>query len=359
MIQIIRKTMVRLDNETIPESVIQKLNSNKKFKNFSENIYIFEFDDVEFSHALELLGKNPNRFGSDLQDYLNGALFRLGKIPTNPYVTIDFGTQDFKRRASEDFGVGFSSLFMVELFNLGWESISQIPRNKNISKFADFMAISGNDTHIFESKGTTQAHKISEVMNKAIEQAKSHGNSMASKFAFVSYFPNNKKNFPPFMFISDPPLTEDSFMNKEYTLMLHYKNVLEYSQFKDTMQKFINLLKQKIRIDLLEKDVYILKLEREKNKFERLKGDLNGTFEKDFEKLDKMKYNDLEFVGKYIKQERGELSIKLFMGIETKILRKIMGLQTDIKFLENGFFENGERKTSIFSDGTIFDVLVK
>jgi len=128
--------MVRLDTETIPESVIQNINNNKKFKSLSENIYIFEYDDVVFTHALMLLGRNSNRFGYDLQDYLNNVIFRLGKTPNNPHITIDFGSSDFKRRASEDFGVGLSSLFMVELFNLRWENISHIPRNKNISKFA-------------------------------------------------------------------------------------------------------------------------------------------------------------------------------------------------------------------------------
>ena len=323
-----RKTMVRLDNDTIDSQVIQNvLTTNQKLSAIDRHIFMFEFDDTVFTHTLMLLGRNSNRFGYDLQYYLNSIGLISKNLPSE-YLTLDIGSSDFKRKASEDFGVGFSSLFMVESFGISWQNISQIPQNTQFSKFTpDFVAMSGEDKYIYESKGTTQANKLSEKIDKALNQSKSYTESTTkNNFAFVSYFPNNRKVFPTFMFIADPPARNFWHMDDWHVLMLHYKNVLEYSHFRETLRIFIELLKQKIKIERLEEEIFSLRYNREVRTFENLKNQLLETFERELENLNDLDFQNLKFVGKVIPVESDGLRVRLFLGVESKVIENVLNL---------------------------------
>ena len=249
-----RKMMVRLDKNTIPSALLNEIeNQNPNLNNLVNDIYEFEFNENEFLHASLILSNNQTNFGYNIGYYLQSAYYILQGLtpPPDQYIILDIGSTDFKKRAAEDFGVGISSLFMHKSFGINWQNISQIPANQKFSKFRpDFVAIEGDRKFIFEAKGTTQAHKISEFMGKAVQQAKSYTGSAVSKLAFVSYFPNSRKIFPSFTFISDPTIQEDFHeLDRWFITMAHYVKVLKICGFTGSYQPFINVIVNKFRLE--------------------------------------------------------------------------------------------------------------
>lgn len=135
----LRNTILQFDIYSIKKSDLNSFINNCNLKKIDSRRYWFEFNDTEFYHATLLLGKNPNRFGYDLQHYLNGIRYSIRKLSPTKHLVIDIGTPDFKRRASEDFGVGLASLIMVKSFNIKWDQISQIIKTRRSTK-PDFIA---------------------------------------------------------------------------------------------------------------------------------------------------------------------------------------------------------------------------
>jgi hypothetical protein len=370
-----------MDRKTIPIATFREiLNKNKELhcldeetnlrmeNDVEEEIFIFRFDDMRFFHALSLLGKNPSRLGFDIGYYLNGVEYLLGKLPYYPYISVDFGPSDLRRRASEDFGVGLSSLFMVDSFAVEWQNISQIPKNKKLNNFTpDFVAFSGNTKYIFESKGTTQPQKVSELMNKAIEQKKCSGEETEASFGFVSYFPNSKKIFPSFMFIADPPFTgKFRFLGTWGTIMLHYKNVLEFSHFERTLPAFLGVIRQKILAESYKEEKMRpnannkeLKYKKELEKLRTMTAEMRKLFEGESKQLTRQIFEEKEFIGYQKKIKMEEQSLSLFLGVESSIIETIINLNAKAKFLKNTLLEEKRRRVSVFSDGTIFQAVIE
>jgi len=271
---------------------------------------------------------------------------------------LDMGPTDFKKRASEDFGVGIASLFMHRSFGINWQNISQIPANKKFSKFRpDFIAIENDRKFIFEAKGTTQAHKISEFMGKAVQQAKSYRGSAVSKLAFVSYFPNSRKIFPSFIFLSDPPIQEDFHeLDKWFITMTHYVKVLKICGFTKSYQPFIDVIIHKFRLEKEEEWAYRYSINLEK--YKRI---LSESFSEDYQILEKVQFMDRDFIGKYVakKVKVGTHEISVFFGVDEKIIKSIISLKVDIPVIENEVIDEGKMKVSVFSDGTIMEVMIE
>ena len=77
------------------------------------------------------------------------------------------------------------------------------------------------------------------------------------------------------------------------------------------------------------------------------------SFKKESEKLESFQLRDMIFVGKSTKISFEKGAIRIFQGIEQKLLNKIVNLEQNIQFLKNEYdFERVQ--ASIFSDGTIF-----
>lgn len=361
--KMLRKAMICMDNETISPKIQQNIqdaldNNRDIFDNdwrlweLDQKVYIFEFDETEFVHAFKLLGKNHTKSAYNIRYYLNNVRFWLSEMPYDPYLVIDSGDREVKKNASEDLGVGLSSLLMVKSFGVEWPTISPIPQNRKLSRFTpDYVAFSGDEKYVFECKGTTQPHRISKIMGKALEQAKSYRGSAITKLAFVSYFPNNTKIFPTFVFVADPPLTNDlPIVDRWHALMFHYKKVLEFSNFEDTLSVFMDLLKEEVRMKISN--------EKESKKFEQLKIDLVEIFEKEIENLDKNEFYEKEFRGRLLDTQISNKPVRIFSGVAKNIIKRIMNLETDFEFLENNLIDGETRKVSIFSDGTILDIQI-
>jgi hypothetical protein len=358
-----RKSIVKFDEDTISNDLIDMILSNNKYLSRTDDqLFSFEFDESTFLQAFLLLESNSDRFGDDLQDYLNSVVYRLRKIPYNEYIVIDIGDTGFKKRASECFGVGLSSLFMVESFKIQWQNICQIPQDRQLSRFTpDFLAYDSINTYIYESKGTTDPSSISQKMKKALEQSKSYRFLGANNyFGFVGYFPNNRNNIPTSLFIADPPIDNAIHFDDWHVKMFHYKNVLEYSNLKQTLPIFINLLKEKIRLELKQNQRNNGSLSDEDfREFEKLQKKLTTTFGNEYKILDKLEYQNKEFIGKNFEFKYDLNVLKMFLGINSDIIKDIINLQSESNFLENSYHEENDKQISIFSDGTILQLEVK
>jgi len=357
----VRKMIVKLDKETIPTTIINEIeNRNSNLKNMEYDIYNFEFDETELLHASLILNNNQRSLGYDIGYYLQSAYYILQRLPQSPnqYLVLDVGPSDFKKRASEDFGVGISSLFMHKSFGVRWQNISQIPANQKFSKFRpDFIAIEDNRKFIFEAKGTTQAHKISEFMGKAVQQAKSYSGSAVSKLAFVSYFPNSRKIFPSFIFLSDPPIQEDFHeLDRWYITMTHYLRVLKICGFTKSYQPFIDAIINKFRLEKEEEWPYGHSINLEKSK--RI---LSESFSDDYQQLEKVQFMGRYFIGKYLakKVKVGAHEVSVFFGVDEKLIKNIISLNVDIPVIENKVIDDDKKKVSVFSDGTIMEVMIE
>ena len=352
-----RKTVIRFDDDSLPMNKMQIIlnnNSNLKALDSKSKIYSFEFDDNAFLHASLLLGQNPQRFGYDLSYYLH-FLPSIFKNIKSDYIVLDFGSADFKRRASEDLGVGIAALFMVKSFKIRWEKIFQIPANKKLSRYTpDFEATASNGKqYIFEAKGRTSPHKMEETITKAVSQIKAYQRQNEGKFAIVSYFPTSKKLFPSFTFVVDPSQPENIFeLDEEDKLLLHYRHALEFSALLETMSVLTRFLSQKIKSRMSKKEGR-LPFPKDEFHLDKLRDTLVHSLMREAEGLEKLKFDNFIFIGKRQRIEVGEIKIELFRGIEREIINRIIRFDKNIEYLEDRIIDEEDKKISIFSDGTI------
>jgi len=313
----IRKVVVRVDQSA--QRYVSKILSNNNSLNIidsNNNVYMFEFDDVEFAHATLLLGKDSQRFGYNLDYYLTCVLKILGHIERD-YIVLDFGPDDFKRRASEDLGVGLASLFMVKSFNVRWETIYQIPTNRKLSKLTpDFEASQNGERYIFECKGTTQPNKIEDFLTKALDQVKGYYEPADGKLAIVSYFPKSTRTLPSFMFVADPPQrTDTGWLEKFDKILLHYIRALEYANLSNTSRAIREYLAYKVKVKEKEKAEGYISW-REESRLKELESMILKVFEREIQTLEKVDFENLSFIGRWHEIRMRDLSIRVFRGIE-------------------------------------------
>jgi len=354
------KIFVHFDSSTIAPSILMQMYiNNNQLQEIEKNIYIFEFDPIVFTHALMLLGQNKNRFGFDLSLYLNTVIYLFNNSFTalNGLIIINNGSTDFKRRISEDLGVGISSLFMVKSLCVRWETIAQIPQNKKLSKNTpDFLGFnSNNERFIYESKGTTQPQNIETIMAKALQQSKGYPENAIGKFAIVSYFPAGSKGMPPFTFIADPPISEIFLPNKENAILLHYKYVLEFAGLESTLQAYKNLLSEKFKLDRQDEEDNVSTYLRLGNSgLQHFLRQLMETFEQERQTKEEIEWHDRNYIGRYLHNSNN--GGELFLGVEIEKIQRILQLSTNIQEIEDSRSQENREEISVFSDGTIFKI---
>ncbi|MEH2048939.1 hypothetical protein [Nostoc sp.] len=352
------RTFVYFDASTIDFDVMQQIHStNSQLQQVEQNICVFEFDAIIFAHVLMLLGQNGNRFGYDLSLYLSTVVYFFNKSTTaiNGLIVVDQGSTEFKKRISEDLGVAISSLFMAKSFQIRWETITQIPQNKKLSKKTpDFLGFNPNDERfIYESKGTTQPQNIESAMTKALEQSKGYPEAATGKFAIVSYFPTGGKSMPPFTFIADPPISDIFIPQKENSILLHYTYVLSFVGLDNTLRAYEELLVNKFKLD--RQDEQEGALFRFSNiGLQRFLDPVTQTFERERLTKDTLTWEDRTYMGRYLDVPDGRS--RIFTGVHVETIEQILRLDTNIQeFTDIRVRENGE-EISILSDGTIFKI---
>lgn len=169
---------------------------------------------------------------------------------------------------------------MVQSLQICWESITQIPQNRKLSKKTpDFLGFnSSHERFIYESKGTTQPQSIEAAMARALEQSKGYPETATGKFAIVPYFPTGSKVTPPFTFVSDPPISDIFLPEKSNSILLHYTYVLKFIGLDNTLQAYENLLVEKFRLDDQEGVLFSFS---PNNGLQRLLGSVRQAFEQE------------------------------------------------------------------------------
>jgi len=148
---------------SVPEGLRNQVTQNNSSLNsLDDELYSFEFDPVVFTHAWQLLGNSPTRYGNDLSPYLVSTHDFFSHRDRNGLLALTFGTPDFKRRISEDLGASIASLFMVNSFGLKWNTIAQIPENHNLSKTRpDFEGFNETgERYLYEAKGRSNINNV-------------------------------------------------------------------------------------------------------------------------------------------------------------------------------------------------------
>ncbi|BDI16819.1 hypothetical protein ANSO36C_26210 [Nostoc cf. commune SO-36] len=353
------RTFVYFDASTIDYEVLQQIYStNSQLQEVEQNICVFEFDAITFAHALMLLGQNGNRFGYDLSLYLSTVVYFFNNSTTsvNGLIIVDQGSSDFKKRISEDLGVAISSLFMAQSFQIKWETITQIPQNKKLSKKTpDFLGFNLNDErYIYESKGTTQPQNIESAMTKALEQSKGYPETATGKFAIVSYFPTGGKSMPPFTFIADPPISDIFIPERENSILLHYTHVLSFAGLDNTLRFYENLLVEKFKLDRQDEQERTLYRFPRNLGLQRFLDTVIQTFEQERVTKDTFAWRNITYIGRYLDLPDGRS--RLFTGVHVETIEQILRLDTNIQVFSNTRVrENGE-EISTLSDGTIFKI---
>lgn len=353
------RTFVSFDASTIESDLMQEIYSiNTNLQSIEQNICVFEFDSVIFAHALMLLGQNRNRFGYDLSLYLNTVIYFFNNSTTavNGLIVIDKGSSDFKKRISEDLGVAISSLFMVQSLQLKWETITQIPQNRKLSKKTpDFLGFnSDSERFIYESKGTTQPQTVESVMSKALEQSKGYPEIATRKFAIVSYFPTGGKSMPPFTFIADPPIYDIFIPERDNSTLLHYTYVLNFVGLENTLQAYETMLVEKFKLDRQdEQERSLFPLPRNLG-LQRFQSQTRQAFDQERLTREVFEWENRTYIGRYL-DIPGAIN-RPFVGVHLETIDQILRLDTNLaEFVDARFRSNGE-EISIFSDGTIFKV---
>lgn len=245
-------TYVRFDATSVPSIVLnQNVSTCAALRPVVEHDYILELDPGRFTHAHLVLGENPNRFGADLAPHLVTVIDFFEKSPKSRFITLNFGTSDFKRRHSEDLGVAMASLLMVNLFGIDWASICQIPENRKLSKKRpDFEGFNGNEERfLFEAKGTCRLESVVPTIEKALGQVKDYPEPALRKIAIASYFCSNPRAFPSFTFFLDPELPDIIPPDIEHARALHTEKVLEYSGCKGAASLYLKYLAAKFALE--------------------------------------------------------------------------------------------------------------
>ena len=348
-----QKIIVCFDKITIKKELLNLiLKSNSSLKHLFNNYYEFEYDPIEFSHALSLFSKQRKSLEYHLSYYINAANLIFENIPNLGEYSKHITDRDRKRKSMEDIGVSLSSLFMVEAFGIQWQNISHVPFDSKLEKITpDFIAIKGTSRYFFEAKGTTSYQSISKFLKKAHEQVKSIKEASIAKLAFVSFIPSDNISPPPTMFVCDPVMLHLEGLNQDFVQKLHFLYVLKYSNFVKTYPVYRKLLKELVH----QKYGVSGNIENNREQIDEIKKKIQKSFNDDLNRLSHFKLNDMDFIGEYTVLNFENGHIKIFQGIEQTIITKIVNFDQDIPFITN---ERGNKdvQTSIFSDGTIFVV---
>jgi len=345
------------DRSRTPQRIIDEITNNNHSLIKISDIRIFNFDLTDFQHAIEILSQVPVDTLPHLKPYIKYAKADLEELSSLTEYFHKFQQEDLKRKSMENIGVGISSLFMNKSFKIDWRDMSHIPKehfpkNKRIKK-ADFIGFHENLRYYFEAKGTTLKNNVNRGIAKAKEQLGNLHHAAETKMAFVSYIPCDNLDFPPTLFISDPPSDEEIDLDVNIVRMLHYQNVLGFSGFSTTFQSYSKLVRESIKKRQFEaaglSENFSLRL------MERLKLKVQTDFERESSSMQRLRMNNLEFIGNTAFYRSQEDGYSFFRGVNYDIMKKAIVLDYSFNPLRNENIIN-EGKVSIFSDGTVLHI---
>ena len=322
-----------------------------------DSVRFLAVDPTIFTQAYLLLGAQPQRFGNDLTLYLATVRTFFERVDAVGGITVPaIGDQDFRRRLSEDLGVGLAAYFMVQMFGLTWDSISQIPQNANISKKRpDFQGYTAaNLRFLFETKGTTKMSGVEDALSNALDQVKRYPEPANAKVAVVSYLSADERFFPSTSFVVDPPALPDEVKpDAETSRLLHFEKVLQYAGLPLSAKVYVSTLSRKLR-EQHRTDQGFRTTARGTAKIEQDLVDLKEQFEAELTPRPGIIANEIGFAGQIF--ESAEIGLKLFFGVALPALTAGIEFREQDQKLPTQVTVTENEVTSTFSDGTLLRV---
>lgn len=211
------------------------------------------------------------------------------------------------------------------------------------------------DIFIYASKGTTNPNGLVSKIKKAEMQKNSYTGNSKSKFAFVSYFPNDSKIFPNFTFVSDPFVGETGFPEEWEVKMSHYIKTFEFCSLLKTLDKYKELLMQKYKMKSYERGYYF-PTNREYIKYDLIQKELREIFIKEEKNLSTYQHEDMRFIGNKKRYILDDLTYEIYLGLNSEIINSALNLNYSDNEFKNTLIENKKEIISIFSDGTILKI---
>jgi len=347
---------VHLDYHTIEDSVLNEIRQCANLRYFLDEFHNFWFASSDFVHAFMLLGQDPTRYGVDLQDYLAPVVRHFEQRPAfrRPCDCIDlgFGTQDFRRRASENFGVAMASLFMVKALHVRWETITQIDiASRKRKKTPDFVGYSSTRGYLFEAKGTTSLQTLGKHIDAAKQQVNSIPRNGEGKLALVSYFCGEQKTFNPYMFVLDPP--EDTRLpEQEESTLWHHIHVLDFLGLHSSRTAFTDYAIVHSRMKSAVKSDY----DRLSRRLRAARDLVVQAMATDMEDLHDIDTPFGMFSGRDIAAISQGRKFSLFLGCRSDMVDPFSGASEDRGTAEDRLEEHEGEYLSMFSDGTLLKV---
>jgi len=324
-----------------------------------ENVRFVAVNPAVFTHAYLLLGEQPQRFVSDLTLYLSTVRSFFERADAVGGINVPAGANsDSRRRLSEDLGVALAAFFMVEVFGLSWESISQIPQNSKLSKKRpDFQGYAAaNHRYLFEAKGTTKLQTVEKTMSKALTQVKGYPETAEAKIAIVSYLSADERFFPSTSFVVDPPaLPEEVKPDAETSRLLHFEKVLQFAGPPQTAKDYVSTLSHRLREKHRIDEGGAASVARTR-RINGLQEELQEEFNTESQPngLEIHRYRDSEFLGR--SSESSVSKIKVFFGVQRQALEAGVKFEAVAQPVMSGLSETETEISSVFADGTLLHV---
>jgi hypothetical protein len=322
------------------------------------DIRLMAFSPTVFTHAYQLLGEAPQRFGQDLSLYLASTktFFERADVAGGIDLT-GFGNSDSLRRLSEDLGVAFASLFMVKVFGVLWETIAQIPSNTKLStKRPDFVSFNaGGDRYLYEAKGTTGLDSIESSMTRALGQVKTYPEQAERKIAIVTYLCRDNRFFPSASFVVDPPAFPEAVpATLETAKLLHLEKVIQFLGLFETAKRYVSalslMLRERRKAELQERDW------QPSEKLIGLKNEIATVMAEERQRLqiEEVEINQTRYLIRFDRPEESTLNTQ--RGVATTTINHALNLEIGDERFEDYEKEESGLWLSSFNDGTVLKI---
>jgi hypothetical protein len=240
---------------------------------------------------------------------------------------------------------------MVEMFDVTWETITQIPVNSALQKKRpDFEGFSARGSrYVFEAKGTTSLSSVEKALHKAIDQVKSYPEEAESRIAIVTFLSTDERLFPSHTFVVDPPAMPDNVPpSRGIATLLHGERLFEFAGMPLTAKAYVAALAKALRAE-----PGITRYQRNP--------ELVRIFDAEIGRLTKRVISGAEYVGTTLKVNvEGP---QIYFGVREDRLRELIRLPSEgvrgVAEQDNLIARSSDEASSYFSDGSCLIVDLK